>query len=183
MLFRSRPDKAKSFSEAVRMCFIVINNLKSLIKKMGHSTSVGDEGGFAPMISDNESALKLIVQAIKKSRFTNGKDISICLDVAANELLKKKKYSIHSKKYITADQSIKKYLLLIKKYKIKSIEDPFGENDWFSWTKFISKLNGNVQVVGDDLFVTNLERLKVGFLNISANSILVKLNQIGRAHV
>lgn len=177
--FMIRPDKAKSFSEAVRMCFIVINNLKSLIKKMGHSTSVGDEGGFAPMISDNESALKLIVQAIKKSRFTNGKDISICLDVAANELLKKNKYSIHSKKYITADQSIKKYLLLIKKYKIKSIEDPFGENDWFSWTKFISKLNGNVQVVGDDLFVTNLERLKVGFLNVSANSILIKLNQIG----
>ena len=177
--FMIRPDKAKSFSEAVRMCFIVINNLKSLIKKMGHSTSVGDEGGFAPMISDNESALKLIVQAIKKSRFTNGKDISICLDVAANELLKKNKYSIHTKKYITADQSIKKYLLLIKKYKIKSIEDPFGENDWFSWTKFISKLNGNVQVVGDDLFVTNLERLKVGFLNVSANSILIKLNQIG----
>ena len=177
--FMIRPDKAKSFSEAVRMCFIVINNLKSLIKKMGHSTSVGDEGGFAPMISDNESALKLIVQAIKKSRFTNGKDISICLDVAANELLKKNKYSIHSKKYITVDQSIKKYLLLIKKYKIKSIEDPFGENDWFSWTKFISKLNGNVQVVGDDLFVTNLERLKVGFLNVSANSILIKLNQIG----
>ena len=177
--FMIRPDKAKSFSEAVRMCFIVINNLKSLIKKMGHSTSVGDEGGFAPMISDNESALKLIVQAIKKSRFTNGKDISICLDVAANELLKKNKYSIHSKKYITADQSIKKYLLLIKKYKIKSIEDPFGENDWFSWTKFISKLNGNVQVVGDDLFATNLERLKVGFLNVSANSILIKLNQIG----
>jgi enolase len=177
--FMIRPDKAKSFSEAVRMCFIVINNLKSLIKKMGHSTSVGDEGGFAPMISDNESALKLIIQAIKKSRFTNGKDISICLDVAANELLKKNKYSIHSKKYITADQSIKKYLLLIKKYKIKSIEDPFAENDWFSWTKFVSKLNGNVQVVGDDLFVTNLERLKVGFLNVSANSILIKLNQIG----
>ena len=177
--FMIRPDKAKSFSEAVRMCFIVINNLKSLIKKMGHSTSVGDEGGFAPMISDNESALKLIVQAIKKSRFTNGKDISICLDVAANKKKKKNKYSIHSKKYITADQSIKKYLLLIKKYKIKSIEDPFGENDWFSWTKFMSKLNCNVQVVGDDLFVTNLERLKVGFLNVSANSILIKLNQIG----
>ena len=97
--FMIRPDKAKSFSEGVRMCFIVINKLRDLIKKMGHSTSVGDEGGFAPMINDNESALKLIVKAINLSGFKNGKDIVICLDVAANELLKNKKYSIHSKKY------------------------------------------------------------------------------------
>jgi len=177
--FMIRPDKAKSFSEAVRICFIVVNNLKTLIKNMGHSTSVGDEGGFAPMINDNESALKLIVQAIKKSGFTNGKDISICLDVAANELIKKNNYSIHSKKYTSVDHSIKKYISLIKKYKIKSIEDPFGENDWLAWTKFVSKLNNKTQIVGDDLFVTNLERLKVGFLNVSANSILIKLNQIG----
>jgi len=176
--FMIRPDKAKTFSEAIRLCFIVINNLKSLIKKEGHSTSVGDEGGFAPMINDNESALKLIVKAIKKSGLTNGKDISICLDVAANELMKKNKYSIHSKKYISVDQSIKKYLSLIKKYKIKSIEDPFGESDWFAWTKFLSK-SKKIQIVGDDLFVTNLERLKVGYLNLSANSILIKLNQIG----
>ncbi len=176
--FMIRPDKAKSFSEAVRMCFIVINNLKNLIKKSGHSTSVGDEGGFAPMINDNESALKLIVKAIDLSGFKNGKDISICLDVAANELIKKKDYSIHSKKFISVNNSIKKYLNLIKKYKIKSIEDPFGENDWNAWTKFLSKTN-KVQIVGDDLFVTNLERLKVGFLNVSANSILIKLNQIG----
>ena len=153
---------------------------------MGHSTSVGDEGGFAPMISDNENALKLIVQAIKKAGFTNGKDVSICLDVAANELIKNEKYSIHSKKYISVDKSIKeykkiiqKYIKLIKQYKIKSIEDPFGENDWMAWTKFVSKTKNKVQVVGDDLFVTNLERLKVGFLNLSANSILIKLNQIG----
>ena len=176
--FMIRPDKAKSFSEAVRMCFIVINNLKNLIKKRGHSTSVGDEGGFAPMINDNESALKLIVKAINLSGFKNGKDISICLDVAANELIKKKDYSIHSKKYISVNNSIIKYLNLIKKYKIKSIEDPFGENDWNAWNKFLSKTN-KVQIVGDDLFVTNLERLKVGFLNVSANSILIKLNQIG----
>ena len=146
---------------------------------MGHSTSVGDEGGFAPMISDNENALKLIVQSIKKAGFINGKDVSICLDVAANELFKKEKYSIHSKKYISVDQSIQKYLKLIKKYKIKSIEDPFAENDWTAWTKFVSKTKNKVQVVGDDLFVTNLERLKIGFLNLSANSILIKLNQIG----
>ena len=177
--FMIRPDKAKSFSEAVRMCFIVISNLKLLIKKMGYSTSVGDEGGFAPMISNNENALKLIVQAIKKSGFKNGKDISICLDVAANELVKKNKYSIHSKNYISVDQSIKKYFSLIKKYKIKSIEDPFSENDWYAWTKFINKTRNKVQIVGDDIFVTNLERLKIGFLNVCANSILIKLNQIG----
>ena len=177
--FMIRPDKAKSFKDGVRICFLVINNLRSLIKKMGHSTSVGDEGGFAPMISDNESALKLIVQAINKAGFTNGKEVSICLDVAANELIKKDKYSIHSKKYISVDKSIQKYFNLIKKYKIKSIEDPFGENDWSAWTKFVRKTKNKVQIVGDDLFVTNLERLKVGFLNLSANSILIKLNQIG----
>ncbi len=177
--FMIRPDKAKSFAEGVRICFLVINSLRTLIKKMGHSTSVGDEGGFAPMINNNEDALKLIVQAIKKAGFTNGKEVSICLDVAANELIKKQKYSIHSKKYISVDQSVQKYLKLIKKYKIKSIEDPFGENDWSAWTKFVNKTKNKVQVVGDDLFVTNLERLKVGFLNLSANSILIKLNQIG----
>ena len=177
--FMIRPDKAKSFADGVRICFLVINSLRTLIKKMGHSTSVGDEGGFAPMISDNESALKLIVNAIKKAGFINGKDVTICLDVAANELIKNKNYSIHSKKYVSVNQSIQKYLKLIKKYKIKSIEDPFGENDWTAWTKFVSKTNNKVQIVGDDLFVTNLERLKVGFLNLSANSILIKLNQIG----
>ena len=177
--FMIRPDKAKSFNEAVRMCFLVINNLKVLLKKAGHSINVGDEGGFAPMISDNESALKLIVQAIKKSGFKNGKDISICLDVAANELIKKGKYSIHSKNYISVDQSIKKYLQLIKKYQIKSIEDPFGEDDWKAWSKFVNETKNKTQIIGDDLFVTNLERLKIGFLNLSANSILIKLNQIG----
>ncbi len=177
--FMIRPDKAKSFNDAVRMCFLVINNLKILLKKAGHSINVGDEGGFAPMISDNESALKLIVQAIKKSGFKNGKDISICLDVAANELIKKGKYSIHSKNYISVDQSIKKYLQLIKKYQIKSIEDPFGEDDWKAWSKFVNGTKNKTQIIGDDLFVTNLERLKIGFLNLSANSILIKLNQIG----
>jgi len=177
--FMIRPDRAKSFSEAVRMCFLVINNLRILIKKRGYSTSVGDEGGFAPMINDNENALKLIVESIKKSGFKNGKDISICLDVAANELYKNNKYSIHSKKLMSVKKSIKKYEQLIKKYQIKSIEDPFAENDWSSWAKLTKKTNNKIQIVGDDLFVTNLERLKVGFLNYSANSILIKLNQIG----
>jgi enolase len=176
--FMIRPDKAKSFSEAMRMCFIVISNLRNLIIKKGLSTSVGDEGGFAPMISNNEKALDLIVAAIKKSNFINGKDVSICLDVAANELKKKNRYSIHSKKFISVDQSIKKYKKIISKYKIKSIEDPFGESDWTAWNNLLRHTN-NVQIVGDDLYVTNLERLKKGFLNNSSNSILIKLNQIG----
>jgi len=176
--FMIRPDKAKNFSEAMRICFLVIQNLRNLIKKKGLSTSVGDEGGFAPMINSNEQALDLVVAAIKKSGFKNGKDVSICLDVAANELYKKNKYSIHSKKFISVEQSIKKYQKIINKYKIKSIEDPFAENDWISWNKMMKSIK-NVQIVGDDLYVTNLERLKKGFLNNSSNSILIKLNQIG----
>jgi len=176
--FMIRPDRAKNFSEAMRMCFIIIQNLKKIIKAKNLSTAVGDEGGFAPMINSNEQALNLIIAAIKKSGFINGKDVSICLDVAANELLKNKKYSIHSKSYITVKESIKKYQKIIKKYKIKSIEDPFAENDWTSWNKLMKSIN-KVQIVGDDLYVTNLERLKKGFLNLSSNAILIKLNQIG----
>ena len=176
--FMIRPDKAKSFSEAMRMCFLIIQNLKTLIKRNKLSTSVGDEGGFAPMINSNEKALDLIVKAINKSGFKNGKDVSICLDVAANELFKNANYSIHSKKFISVDKTIKQYLKIINKYHIKSIEDPFAENDWTSWNK-IMKLVSNVQIVGDDLYVTNLERLKKGFLNNSSNAILIKLNQIG----
>ena len=177
--FMIRPDKARSFSEAIRICYIVINNLKKLIIRMGHSTSVGDEGGFAPMIKDNELALKLIKKAIKNSGFKLGTEVSICLDVAANELIKNKKYAIHSKKYISVDETISKYIKLINRYKILSIEDPFGENDWSSWSKLTSKIKKKVQIVGDDLYVTNLERLKVGFLKQSSNAILIKLNQIG----
>ncbi|MDC3385447.1 phosphopyruvate hydratase, partial [Candidatus Pelagibacter sp.] len=176
--FMIRPDKAKSFSDAMRICFMVIKNLSNLIKQKGLSTSVGDEGGFAPMISSNNQALDLIVSAIKKSGFVNGKDVSICLDVAANELFKKNKYSIHSKKYISVEKSISEYQKMINKYKIKSIEDPFSENDWSAWNKLMRSTK-KVQIVGDDLYVTNLERLKKGFLNISSNAILIKLNQIG----
>ena len=176
--FMIRPDKAKNFSEAMRICFLVIQSLRDLIKKKGLSTSVGDEGGFAPMINSNEKALDLVVAAIKKAGFINGKDVSICLDVAANELFKKNKYSIHSKKLISVDKSINEYQKIINKYKIRSIEDPFAENDWIAWSKMIKSIK-NVQIVGDDLYVTNLERLKKGFLNNSSNSILIKLNQIG----
>ncbi len=175
--FMIRPDGAKKFSEAVRMCFLVIQCLKKIISSKGMSISVGDEGGFAPMISSNEEALKLIVKSIEKAGFKNGKQISICLDVAANELYKNKKYSIHSNKYISINKTISKYLGLIKKFKIKSIEDPFSENDWLAWNKF--NKSSKLQIVGDDLYVTNLERLKKGFLYESSNSILIKLNQIG----
>ena len=176
--FMIRPDRAKSFSEAMRICFVVIKNLSNLIKNKKLSTSVGDEGGFAPMISSNNQALDLIALAIKKSGFINGKDVSICLDVAANELFKKNRYSIHSNKYVSVEKSIEEYKKIIQKYKIKSIEDPFAENDWISWNKLM-RATKKVQIVGDDLYVTNLERLKKGFLNISSNAILIKLNQIG----
>ena len=177
--FMIRPDGAKSFAQAVKMCFLVINNLKKILKNLKFSTSVGDEGGFAPMIDSNSQALNMITKAIKMSGFINGKDISICLDVAANELLKKNKYAIHSKKFISVQTTIKEYNKLIKKYKIRSIEDPFAENDWVSWRKLMISINKKIQIVGDDLYVTNLERLKIGFLNQSSNSILIKLNQIG----
>ena len=176
--FMIRPDIAKSFSEAMRINFIIINNLKNLIETKNLSTSVGDEGGFAPMINSNEQALDLIVASIKKAGFRNGKDVSICLDVAANELYKNKKYSIHSKKYISVKKSISEYRKIISKYKIKSVEDPFSENDWPAWNMLMKSIK-NIQIVGDDLYVTNLERLKKGFLNQSSNSILIKPNQIG----
>ena len=176
--FMIRPDCARNFSDAMRICFLVIKNLSKIIENKGLSTSVGDEGGFAPMINSNNQALDLIVSAIRKSGFVNGKDVSICLDVAANELYKKNKYSIHSNSYISVEKSIQEYKKMISKYKIKSIEDPFAENDWISWTKLM-KSTEKVQIVGDDLYVTNLERLKKGFLNLSSNAILIKLNQIG----
>ena len=176
--FMIRPDRAKNFSDAMRICFLVIKNLNKIIKNKRLSTSVGDEGGFAPMISNNNQALDFIVSAIRRSGFVNGKDVSICLDVAANELYKRNKYSIHSKSYISVKRSIQEYKKMINKYKIKSIEDPFAENDWLSWNELMKSIK-KVQIVGDDLYVTNLERLKKGFLNLSSNAILIKLNQIG----
>ena len=176
--FMIRPDKARTFSEAMNICFLVIQSLKKLLISKNLSTSVGDEGGFAPMISKNEEALKLISNAIKKAGFVNGRDVSICLDVAANELFKNNKYAIDSKKYISNKNTILFYSKIIKRYKIKSIEDPFAENDWKSWSD-LHKKEKKIQIVGDDLYVTNLQRLKKGFLYQSSNSILIKLNQIG----
>ncbi len=178
--FMIRPDSAKNFIDAVEKCFLVIQNLKDLLKSKKMLTNVGDEGGFAPSINTNEEALELIVSAIEKSKLTPGKDVLICLDVAANELINKEgQYSIQSSNFTSADDVIGYYKKLTSSYPIKSIEDPFAEEDWESWKKITAEVGNNVQIVGDDLFVTNSKRLKKGIDNKSANSILVKPNQIG----
>ncbi len=178
--FMIRPDSAKNFMDAVEKCFLVIQNLKSLLKSKKMLTNVGDEGGFAPSINTNEEALELIVNAIEKSKLTPGKDVVICLDVAANELIDKKgQYSIQSNNFTSVDDVVDYYKKLTSSYPIKSIEDPFAEEDWESWKKITAEIGKNVQIVGDDLFVTNSKRLKKGIDNKSANSILIKPNQIG----
>ena len=178
--FMIRPDSAKNFMDAIEKCYVVIQNLKKLLKSNKMLTNVGDEGGFAPSINTNEQALELIVNAIEKSNLKPGKDIAICLDVAANELINKKgEYSIQSKNYTSVEDNISYYKKLISSYPIKSIEDPFAEEDWDSWKKITNEIGKNVQIVGDDLFVTNVKRLSKGIKEKSANSILVKPNQIG----
>ena len=178
--FMIRPDSAKNFMNAIEKCFLVIQNLKSLLKSKKMLTNVGDEGGFAPSINSNEEALELIVNAIEKSKLIPGKDIVICLDVAANELINKEgQYSIQSSNFTSVDDVVAYYKKLTSSYPIKSIEDPFAEEDWESWKKITTEIGNDVQIVGDDLFVTNSKRLKKGIDNKSANSILVKPNQIG----
>jgi len=157
--FMIRPDSVSSFSEAMRRSFLVIQSLKGMVD----TTNVGDEGGFAPNLQNTEEAIKIIIRAIEKSGFKPGEDISICLDVAANELSEAKTIDYYSE--------------LIKKFPIKSIEDPFAEDDWESWKKLTK--NTNIQIVGDDLFATNIKRLTRGIKEKSANAILIKLNQIG----
>ena len=177
--FMIRPDKAKTFKEAINICFLIIQKLKFLISSKNLSTSLGDEGGFAPSLSNNEEAIELILKATEDAGFKPGTDISVCLDVAANELYKEKKYAVNSSKFISSDKTIKYYLDLIKKYPIKSIEDPFFEDDWDTWIDFTKLVNKEVQLVGDDLFVTNKERLLKGINSKTANAILIKPNQIG----
>ena len=178
--FMIRPDSAKNFMDAIEKCFLVIQNLKILLKSKKMLTNVGDEGGFAPSINTNEEALELIVSAIEKSKLIPGKDIVICLDVAANELINQKGlYAIQSSNYDSVSDVINYYKKLISNYPIKSIEDPFAEDDWDSWKKITDEIGKTVQIVGDDLFVTNSKRLKKGIGNKSANSILIKPNQIG----
>jgi enolase len=177
--FMIRPDKAKSFKESINICFLIIQKLKSLMSSKHLSTAVGDEGGFAPSLSNNEEAIEFILEAINQSGYKAGTDISVCLDVAANELFKDKKYAVNSSKLISSDKTIQYYLDLIKKYPIKSIEDPFFEDDWDAWINLKKLLNKDIQVVGDDLFVTNKERLIKGINSKAANTILIKPNQIG----
>ncbi len=178
--FMIRPDSANTFMDAIEKCFFVIQNLKKLLQSKKMLTNVGDEGGFAPSINSNEEALDFIVQAIEKSNLKPGKDIAICLDVAANELINKKgEYSVQSSNFTSVDDVINYYKKLTSQYPIKSIEDPFAEEDWQSWKKITTSIGNNVQIVGDDLFVTNSKRLTKGIKEKSANSILVKPNQIG----
>ena len=161
--FMIRPDGANSFKECMRMSYLVIQKLKKNLEKINISTSVGDEGGFAPSLKSDEEAIEFIIKSIENAGFEPGKDISICLDVAANELKKPKQVNY--------------FVDLIAKYPIKSIEDPFGEDDWKSSSDLNSKTN--IQIVGDDLFATNIKRLKKGISEKSANAILIKPNQIG----
>ena len=161
--FMIRPDGANSFKECMRMSYLVVQKLKKNLEKINISTSVGDEGGFAPSLKSDEEAIEFIIKSIENAGFEPGKDISICLDVAANELKKPKQVNY--------------FVDLVDKYPIKSIEDPFGEDDWKSSSELNSKTN--IQIVGDDLFATNIKRLKKGISEKSANAILIKPNQIG----
>ena len=178
--FMIRPDGGKSFYDCLRMSFLVIQNLKDELKLKKFNTNLGDEGGFAPSFNSDEIAIEYIIKAIKKAGLKIGRDINICLDVAANELYVSGKYRIkENNKPVTADELINYYKSLCNKYPIVSIEDPVFEDDWNVWKKLTKELGKKVQIVGDDLFVTNLMRLKKGVKELAANAILIKPNQIG----
>jgi enolase len=181
--FMIMPIGAPSFAEALRSGVEVFHNLKSVLKKAGHQTAVGDEGGFAPNLRSNEEAMESLLEAIQKAGYKPGKDISIALDVAASELYNSKDkcyvLAAEKKKKKTADQLIKFYTDWVKKYPLVSIEDGLDESDWDGWAKLSSQLNDKVQLVGDDIFVTNTKILSKGIAKGIANSILIKLNQIG----
>ncbi|MFZ5775547.1 MAG: phosphopyruvate hydratase [Thermodesulfobacteriota bacterium] len=181
--FMIMPAGAPSFMEAVRMGVETFHNLKAVLKKAGHQTAVGDEGGFAPNLRSNEEAMDSLLEAIVKAGYKPGKDIYIALDVAASELYdaKKKCYVLaaEKKKEKSADELIAFYENWVKKYPLVSIEDGLAEGDWAGWKKLTKKLGGKVQLVGDDVFVTNTKILAKGIKEAVANSILIKLNQIG----
>lgn len=177
--FMIRPDGAKSFEECMQMSFLVIQNLKKILIKSNFSTNVGDEGGFAPSLKNDEAALDLILEAIEISKYKPGIDFNLCLDVAANELFDGKNYNMNLDNPLNNDQMLSFYENLVEKYPIKSIEDPIFEDDWVTWNSLTEKIGNKSQIVGDDLFVTNPERLKKGIHSKSANAILIKVNQIG----
>ena len=181
--FMIMPVGAKTFVDAMRMASETFVELKKVLKKKGYATSVGDEGGFAPNFKNNEEPLQAIVQAITNAGYIPGKDISIAMDVAASEFYdtKKKKYVLSKSKggELSTSEMISWYTKLIKDYPIISIEDPLSENDWKGWTSITKKLGNKIQIVGDDVFVTNPKILKEGIEKGVANAILIKLNQIG----
>ena len=185
--FMIMPVGAKSFTEALRWCAETYQALKSILKEKNLSTAVGDEGGFAPNLDSDEEALELLVEAIKKAGYKPGKDIALATDIAATEMYEEAKkikengkyYFWKSKELKTADEMIDWIISLTEKYPLISIEDGLAEEDWDSWKKLTDKIGSKVQLVGDDLFVTNTKRLQKGLDNKVANSILIKLNQIG----
>ncbi|MBF0566572.1 MAG: phosphopyruvate hydratase [Nitrospirae bacterium] len=178
--FMIMPVGAKSFAEALRMSSEVFHNLKKILKGKGLSTSVGDEGGFAPNLKSNEEALIQIMEGISAAGYKPGEDFLLALDVASSELFKDGKYNFEGEgKTYTAEELVNYYAMLCDKYPIISIEDGMSENDWDGWKKLTDKLSKKVQLVGDDLFVTNPSIFKEGIEKGIANSILVKVNQIG----
>ena len=172
------PNGAKSESDAIRMGSEIFHNLKKILKQDGNSTNVGDEGGFAPNFHSCAQALDTIISAINAAGYTPGRDVSIGLDVASSEFYSDGMYKFEGQT-LTADQMIEFYADLIEKYPIISIEDALAEEDWENWQKLTAKIGEKCQLVGDDLFVTNPERLKKGIDNGVANAILIKVNQIG----
>ncbi|AZV58592.1 phosphopyruvate hydratase [Clostridium sp. AWRP] len=178
--FMIMPAGAPSFSEALRMSSEVYHTLKSLLKSKSYDTGVGDEGGFAPNLKSNEEAIQVIVEAIEKAGYTPGKDIFIALDPASSEFYEDGKYNLNGEgKVLTPAEMVDFYVDIANKYPIISLEDGMAEEDWEGWALLTEKLGDKIQLVGDDLFVTNTERLKKGIDKKVANSILIKLNQIG----
>ena len=180
--FMVMPVGAESFREGLRMGTEIFHTLKTVLKEKGLNTSVGDEGGFAPNLTSNEEALKTIVEAIEKAGYKPGEEVKLALDVAANEIYDEKNNNYNlkgEKRVLTVDEMIDYYEDLVEKYPIISIEDGLAEDDWDGWKKLTERLGEKIQLVGDDLFVTNTERLSKGIELGISNSILVKLNQIG----
>ena len=176
--FMIMPIGAPTFRECLRMSCEVFHNLKALLKANGLSTSIGDEGGFAPNLKSNEEALTYIMQAVEKAGYRPGKDVFIAMDSASSEFYADGKYDYDGKQ-ISSVELIAEYAKLVKKYPIVSVEDGLDQNDWAGWKELTAKLGGDIQLVGDDLFVTNVRDLQKGIDNNIANSILIKLNQIG----
>jgi len=181
--FMIMPIGAPYFSESLRMGVEIFHNLKIVLKDKGYSTNVGDEGGFAPNIKSNEEAIEMVLTAIEKAGYTPGEDVMIALDAAATEFYDEKNKVYHFKKSdgkkLSGDEMVDYWKKWVKKYPICSIEDGLAEDDWKSWTKLTADVGKKVQIVGDDLFVTNTERLSRGIKEQAANAILVKVNQIG----